>query len=139
MWRWTNWSRKERDLDLNEILEKVKAVLTEVQRLKEDNQRLKQENYKLSSYVEALMLKIIPNEIFNRPISSLNLRTRSNNCLEVAHLETIGQLVTWSDTMLLRIRSFGKNSLCEVDSKLTDLGLRLGMTEEEIAAWIPPQ
>jgi len=65
------------------------------------------------------------------PIESLELTVRSNNCLESNHIATVGQLVKKTDADLLKIRSFGKTSLREVKRKLADLGLSLGMTEEE--------
>lgn len=60
-------------------------------------------------------------------LHELELSVRSNNCLEGAHLETVGQLVTMGEAELLKIRSFGKTSLREVKRKLEDLGLTLGM------------
>lgn len=64
-------------------------------------------------------------------IGALELTVRSNNCLESNHIETVGQLVQKTDADLLKIRSFGKTSLREVKRKLADLGLSLGMTEED--------
>ena len=60
-------------------------------------------------------------------LHELELSVRSNNCLEGAQLETVGQLVTLAESELLKIRSFGKTSLREVKRKLEDLGLSLGM------------
>jgi len=61
-------------------------------------------------------------------LHELELSVRSNNCLEGAQIETVGQLVTMTEAELLKIRSFGKTSLREVKRKLEDLGLSLGMT-----------
>ena len=60
-------------------------------------------------------------------LHELELSVRSNNCLEGAQLESVGQLVTLAESELLKIRSFGKTSLREVKRKLEDLGLSLGM------------
>jgi DNA-directed RNA polymerase subunit alpha len=65
------------------------------------------------------------------PIEALELTVRSNNCLESNHIETVGQLVRKTDADLLKIRSLGKTSLRELKRKLADLGLSLGMQEEE--------
>jgi len=62
-------------------------------------------------------------------IEQLDLTVRSRNCLESNHIETVGQLVKMTEADLLKIRSFGKTSLREVQRKLADLGLSLGMTE----------
>ena len=61
------------------------------------------------------------------PISDLDLSVRANNCLESTELQTVAELVTNSETDLLKVRSFGKTSLREVKRKLTELGLSLGM------------
>ncbi len=63
------------------------------------------------------------------PIEALDLTVRSNNCLESMHIETVGQLVKMTEADLLKIRSFGKTSLREIQRKLADMGLTLGMTD----------
>ncbi|HEV56260.1 MAG TPA: DNA-directed RNA polymerase subunit alpha [Phycisphaerales bacterium] len=63
------------------------------------------------------------------PIEQLDLTVRSRNCLESNHIETVGQLVKMTEADLLKIRSFGKTSLREIQRKLADLGLSLGMTD----------
>jgi len=60
-------------------------------------------------------------------IHELELTVRANNCLELAKIETVGQLVNMAEADLLKIRSFGKTSLREVKRKLQDLDLSLGM------------
>ncbi len=65
------------------------------------------------------------------PIETLELTVRSNNCLESNHIETVGQLVRKTEADLLKIRSLGKTSLRELKRKLADLGLSLGMQEED--------
>jgi DNA-directed RNA polymerase subunit alpha len=66
-----------------------------------------------------------------KPISSLDLSVRSNNCLEQARIGTVGELVVKTEADLLRVRSLGKTSLHEVQRKLSDHGLRLGMRPGE--------
>ena len=61
------------------------------------------------------------------PITALELSVRANNCLEVAKLATVADLVTKTEAELLKVRSFGKTSLREVKRKLTDMNLTLGM------------
>lgn len=64
---------------------------------------------------------------FMMSVHELELSVRSNNCLEAASVETVGELVSLAEAELLKIRSFGKTSLREVKRKLEDLGLTLGM------------
>ena len=65
------------------------------------------------------------------PIQELELSVRANNCLEMAKIETVGQLVSMQESELLGLRSFGKTSLREVKRKLADMGLLLGLTVEQ--------
>jgi DNA-directed RNA polymerase subunit alpha len=68
-----------------------------------------------------------PNELLDKPVSVLNLSVRASNCLDAAGIKTLRELVSRSEGDLLRVRSFGKTSLHEVQRKLTDVGLKLGM------------
>ena len=63
----------------------------------------------------------------NMSMHELELSVRSNNCLEAAKVDTVGQLVNMGEADLLKIRSFGKTSLREVKRKLADMNLSLGM------------
>ncbi|MBX3365227.1 MAG: DNA-directed RNA polymerase subunit alpha [Phycisphaeraceae bacterium] len=65
------------------------------------------------------------------PISELELSVRASNCLESARIDTVAQLVTQSESELLKLRSFGRTSLREVRKKLQELNLDLGMTLPE--------
>jgi DNA-directed RNA polymerase subunit alpha len=69
----------------------------------------------------------------NMTVQELDLSVRANNCLESARIQSVRDLVLRSESDLLKVRSFGKTSLREVKRRLQDLGLRLGMTEEELA------
>ena len=69
------------------------------------------------------------------PISELDLSVRASNCLESAKINTVSDLVTKTESDLLKVRSFGKTSLREVKRKLADLNLNLGMElPEELRA-----
>ena len=61
------------------------------------------------------------------PIQELELSVRAGNCLELAHIDTVGKLVAMDENRLLTLRSFGKTSLREIKRKLADIGLELGM------------
>jgi DNA-directed RNA polymerase subunit alpha len=59
--------------------------------------------------------------------ADLDLTVRSSNCLELANIVTVAQLVSLNDRELLGLRSFGRTSLREIKRKLEDLNLTLGM------------
>jgi DNA-directed RNA polymerase subunit alpha len=62
------------------------------------------------------------------PIADLDLSVRASNCLESARIDTVAQLVSFTEPELLKLRSFGKTSLREVKRKLMDIGLDFGMS-----------
>ncbi len=69
-------------------------------------------------------------ELINKPIAELELSVRSANCLEAANIKTIGDLVQRSEQEMLKYKNFGKKSLQEITSILTNMGLTLGMDIE---------
>jgi DNA-directed RNA polymerase subunit alpha len=60
-------------------------------------------------------------------ISDLRLSLRANNCLEEAGISSLRDLVSRSREELLEMRNLGETTLLEVEEKLRDLGLHLGM------------
>ncbi len=69
----------------------------------------------------------------NMTIQELDLSVRAGNCLELAKIQTVRELVTKTEADLLKVRSFGKTSLREIKRKLTDMGLRLNMDVEALS------
>ena len=72
---------------------------------------------------EALELKTI----LSKSIDEMELSVRSHNCLEAAGIETIGQLVSKDESVMLKYKNFGRKSLTELQEKLGELGLHFGM------------
>lgn len=64
---------------------------------------------------------------FNLPIAELKLSVRASNCLESENIMTVRDLVSRSEDALLEVRNFGETTLTEVQEKLSELGLHLGM------------
>jgi len=71
-------------------------------------------------------------EKLGRPISDLDLSVRASNCLAAESIFTIGELVRRTEAEMLEIRNFGKTSLKEVQKKLSELGLALGMNVDNL-------
>ena len=61
------------------------------------------------------------------PVSELELSVRSANCLEKAKLKTIGDIVSKTESEMLKYRNFGKKSLTEIVGVLESMGFSLGM------------
>jgi DNA-directed RNA polymerase subunit alpha len=57
----------------------------------------------------------------------MDLSVRALNCLKSAEVETLGELVVFNKTDLLKFRNFGKKSLSELEELLAGLGLSFGM------------
>ncbi|HAZ07307.1 MAG TPA: DNA-directed RNA polymerase subunit alpha [Elusimicrobia bacterium] len=72
-------------------------------------------------------------EILNQPIEMIELSSRASNCLKVAHIRTIGELVGKRDEELLAVKNFGRKSLDEIKDRLKDMGLSLGMQVGQVA------
>ena len=66
-------------------------------------------------------------EKLKMPVSELELSVRSANCLEKAKLKTIGEVVSKTESEMLKYRNFGKKSLTEIVGVLESMGFSLGM------------
>jgi DNA-directed RNA polymerase subunit alpha len=65
-------------------------------------------------------------QLLKTKLIDLNLSVRALNCLKAADVETLGDLVQYNKTDLLKFRNFGKKSLSELDDLLESLNLSFG-------------
>ena len=65
-------------------------------------------------------------QLLKTKLIDLNLSVRALNCLKAAYVETLGDLVQYNKTDLLKFRNFGKKSLSELDDLLESLNLSFG-------------
>jgi len=63
----------------------------------------------------------------NMSLAELNLSVRATNCLESENINSVRDLVVRTADELLEVRNFGETTLNEVQDKLAEIGLRLGM------------
>jgi DNA-directed RNA polymerase subunit alpha len=66
-------------------------------------------------------------QLLKSKLADMNLSVRALNCLKAADVETLGDLVKYHKTDLLKFRNFGKKSLTELDDLLDNLHLNFGM------------
>ncbi|QDT37502.1 DNA-directed RNA polymerase subunit alpha [Stratiformator vulcanicus] len=66
-------------------------------------------------------------EKLGQSLAELNLSVRATNCLESEGINTVRDLVSKSEDQLLTVRNFGETTLTEVNERLREIGLRLGM------------
>ena len=66
-------------------------------------------------------------QLLKTNLVDMDLSVRALNCLKSADVETLGELVVFNKTDLLKFRNFGKKSLTELDELLANLNLSFGM------------
>lgn len=66
-------------------------------------------------------------QLLKTKLVDMNLSVRALNCLKSAEVETLGELVVFNKTDLLKFRNFGKKSLTELDDFLASHNLSFGM------------
>ena len=66
-------------------------------------------------------------QLLKTKLIDMDLSVRALNCLKSAEVETLGELVVFNKTDLLKFRNFGKKSLSELEELLLSLGLSFGM------------
>ena len=66
-------------------------------------------------------------QLLKTKLVDMDLSVRALNCLKSADVETLGELVVFNKTDLLKFRNFGKKSLTELDELLANLNLSFGM------------
>jgi DNA-directed RNA polymerase subunit alpha len=72
----------------------------------------------------------------NMSVNDIELSVRAANCLNNANIISVGQLAQKTEAEMLKYRNFGKKSLREIEEKLGELGLALGMKIEP--DWLAP-
>ena len=66
-------------------------------------------------------------QLLKTKLTDMDLSVRALNCLKSAEVETLGELVQFNKTDLLKFRNFGKKSLTELEELLQSLNLQFGM------------
>ena len=59
------------------------------------------------------------------PIADLDLSVRSSKCMSLLNVQTVGELMQYTEADLLKTKNFGQTSLQELRTKLGSLGLSL--------------
>ena len=63
--------------------------------------------------------------MLDTPIEDLALSVRSMNCLKRAGIRTVGELHTYSEEDVMKLKNFGQKSLDEIKDKLMERNLSL--------------
>jgi len=86
---------------------------------------LEEETIKNNSAFDEEILRM--RQLLNQRLQDMDLSVRALNCLKAAEVETLGGLVKYHRSDLLKFRNFGKKSLTELDELLERNGLAFGM------------
>ena len=68
-------------------------------------------------------------QLLDTPITALELSVRASNCLKNANVSTIRDLTMMTEDEISKTRNVGKKSLQEIQEKLAERNLSLGMTD----------
>jgi len=90
-----------------------------------DETPLDQESPRVDEGTEKLV------ELLRRGVDELELSVRSANCLKAGNIDSLYDLVTKSESEMLKFRNFGRKSLNEIGELLEGMGLRFGMSFDE--------
>jgi DNA-directed RNA polymerase subunit alpha len=66
-------------------------------------------------------------QLLKTKLVDMDLSVRALNCLKAADVETLGDLVSYAKSDLLKFRNFGKKSLTELEDLVDNKGLTFGM------------
>ena len=66
-------------------------------------------------------------QLLKSRLVDLDLSVRALKCLKAAEIETLGDLVQYNKSDLLKFRNFGKKSLTELEALLDMKNLSFGM------------
>lgn len=71
-------------------------------------------------------ISTVEDEKLSMSICDLNLSRRAENCLIVNNIRTIGELIGYTRSDMIRFRNLGNNSIQDITEKLSTMGLSLG-------------
>ena len=66
-------------------------------------------------------------QMLKSKLTNLNISVRALNCLKAADVETLGDLVSYNKSDLMKFRNFGKKSLVELEELVDSKKLTFGM------------
>ena len=66
-------------------------------------------------------------QLLKTKLVDMDLSVRALNCLKAAEVDTLGDLVSFTKSDLMKFRNFGKKSLTELDELVEGKGLTFGM------------
>jgi DNA-directed RNA polymerase subunit alpha len=75
-------------------------------------------------------------QLLKTRVDELELSVRSSNCLRAANIQSLSELVSKTESDMLKYRNFGRKSLNELNAILDELNLSFGM---DISKYLEPE
>ncbi len=128
----TDFDKLILDVTTNGSIKPVDALAIAAKNLKDHLQlfiNFEEEVEPVTKRVNEEKMRIARN--LRKSVEELELSVRSYNCLKNAEIKGILELVTKSDSEMLKTRNFGRKSLNEIKEILTEMGLHLGMNVDD--------
>jgi len=127
----TDYEKLILDIETDESISPQKA-LTEASKIliyhfmlfSDERITLETEAIKASNQYDEETLHI--RQLLKSKLSEMDLSVRALNCLKAAEVETLGELVAFSKSDLMKFRNFGKKSLTELEELVHAKGLNFG-------------
>jgi DNA-directed RNA polymerase subunit alpha len=70
-------------------------------------------------------------QLLKTELTEFGLSVRALNCLKTAEVFTLGELVSFKKSDMLKFRNFGKKSLTELEDLVSEKGLTFGFDVEK--------
>jgi len=70
---------------------------------------------------------LLVRKVLGTPLEDLELSVRAFNCLKAAKINSLSELVQYTQEELMKFRNFGQKSLSEIEQVLHERGLHFGM------------
>ncbi len=69
--------------------------------------------------------------LFKKPVDQVEFPQRALNCFHRANIQTLGDLVAYTEESLSRLPNLGSNTISKIKEILEQMGLSLGMVKEQ--------
>ena len=108
----------------NALTEASKILIYHFMLFSDERITLETESAKASIQYDEETLHI--RQLLKSKLADMDLSVRALNCLKAAEVETLGELVSYSKSDLMKFRNFGKKSLTELEELVNSKNLNFG-------------
>ena len=114
---------KKTAIELDSLVSKILNYQKEL----EESEVLSAEHTTYTIDVGGKFLRLTTDAPINKPITDFDLSVRTINCLKKIEAKTLGDLVSFNRSDLVKLRGFGKKVLQEIETVVLSYGLEFGM------------